>query len=199
MNAQAIAGYVDSEELRAVFARLSRPGACFILEGFADLQIGEVGAAGEAGEQDLDPSSYEEGRLFDSVFELHWQRLRGYPAHVPLFRVSLVSDDEGQVNGAASGSWLTSSGVAAAPVPLEQAGGSSVYLWGEAVAGAEGKPTGQWYEKEVPRLFGYPLDQTGGNPRVKLVTKSYRFRHAPGQTTDEEAGALQRFVGFTTA
>jgi len=199
MNAHALAGYVDSEELRAVFARLAVPGSFFILEGFTDLYIGQVETVDGNDEPRPDPSTYEEGRLFDSVFELHWQRMRGLPAHVPPFRISLISDDKGQINGAESGEWLTSSGNPAKPLALEWAGSSSIYLWGETVGGPDGKPMGLWYEKEVPRLFRYPLEQVNVSSRIKVMTQSYQFQSAPEQPTEDAAQSLQRFAGFKNA
>jgi hypothetical protein len=145
MNAEILAGYVSASELGAVFKMCLRSGAILILESFTDLQIERVGA--DEAEIQRDPSQFEDGRLFDTEFELHWQRLRGYPRHILPFRVSLIVDDSSHLANIDSKQWQTSAGNLSTPLPLLDAGSSSFYLWGEAVRGVDGKPTGQCYEK----------------------------------------------------
>ena len=192
MNAEILAGYISAPELAAVFKLCLRSGAILILESFTDVQIQRVGT--DEAETLIDPTQFEDGRMFDTGFELHWQRLRGYPSHILPFRVSLIVDDSSHLASIDSNRWQTSAGNLSTPMPLLDAGSRSFYLWGEAVRGVDGKPTGQWYEKEVPRLFDYPCDHDSQTRRAKIVSKSYRL-----SLPSDETILLNRFSSIVPA
>lgn len=200
MTAKVLAGYLDSEELQNVFKQLARAGAILILEGLTDLQM-RLMEAPDVEALGIDPTAYEEGRMFDGEFELHWQLLRGYPAHVPPFRAMLICDDAEQLEKVDPGLWQASSGKFAEALPLHHAGGGSFFLWGEAVRDADGAPTGEWYEKEVPRMFRYPVDDAGTAQRVKLVTKSYELPQQGNSDFNDEGEIvlLHRFAAIVPA
>ena len=192
MSAEILAGYVSTSDLGAVFRLCLRSGAILILENFTDLQIRRV--ANHDAERGTDPTQFEDGRMFDTEFELHWQRLRGYPKHILPFRVSLIVDDSSHLANIDSNRWQTSAGNLSTPMPLLAAGSGSFYLWGEAVRGIDGKPTGQWYEKEVPRLFDYPCDHDSQTRRAKIASKSYRLSLPSNETV-----LLNRFSSILPA
>jgi len=192
MNAEILAGYVSASELGAVFKLCLRAGAILILESFTDLQIRRVGS--DEAEILTDPSQFEDGRMFDTEFELHWQRLRGYPWHILPFRVSVIVDDSSHLANIDSNQWQRSAGNLSTPMPLLDADSRSFYLWGEAVRGSDGNPTGQWYEKEVPRLFDYPCDHDSQTRRAKLVSKFYRLSLPSNETL-----LLNRFSSIVPA
>lgn len=202
MSAKVIAGYLQGEELQKAFKHFVRPQVCLILETLTDLKTQLIEAKEEVESQAVNATDYEKGRMFDSEFELRWQRMRGYPKHIPPYRVVLICDEDSLLAGFDFGQMQSSSGKAAKVLTLTQSGGDAFYLWGEAVADAKGEPTGEWYEKEVPRIFDYPVDYDKDTRRVRLETKTYRLSQEDAQESDlnayygEEFRVLHRFVAM---
>jgi hypothetical protein len=174
MGTMVLAGYLTLEDLRSIFNKLARAGAFLILEGLTDLKIEQFGKQEISGAQSIDPALYEEGRMFDENFELRWQKLRGYPAHILPYRVMLVSDSVDLLKDVEQNQWQSMSTGPAAARALEYKSSDTFYLWGEAVRNSNGHLTGEWYEKEVPRLFRYPVE-CDEETRVKVEIKAYKL------------------------
>ncbi len=206
MKPAVLAGYVTPEVLRTVFWQLACPGALVILEGLTDVHMQKVHTWEELAASGIDPTEYEEGRLFDKHFELYWQRTRGYPAHVPPFRTRVICDEVQPLMSIDPMPWSASSGGPATFWPLAEVASDAFVLWGEAVYDADGHATGAWYEREIPRFWHYPVDSDARTRRLCLLTKSYRFlvtESTPPQAwhMDDEAaqGLLHRFVAIVLA
>jgi len=211
VSAWMLAGYLDTDTLRAVVRGLPRAGTTVILEGLTTLHMWSIKDPGAAWAGECDPAIQEEGWMFDADFELHWQRPRGYPSHLLPFRVRLITDNDDLLQQIANVSWQS---MESTPVPVQElrhAAGGAFYLWGEAVRDGTGAvavdDAGQarWYEKEVPGMFSYPIATDENARRVKIITKTYTLpvAQAPGLTTDgndvedsDEPTLLHRFVAL---
>ncbi len=179
MSAGMLAGYLDADTLRAVVRGLMRAGATVILEELTTLHMRCIEDPEAAWVGECDPAVQEEGWVFDTDFELHWQRLRGYPSHLPPFRTRLITDNGDLLQQIAKVPWQSSEGTPTSVQELHHAADGAFYLWGEAVRDGTGAvamdDAGQarWYEKEVPRMFCYPIAADDSARRVKIITKTY--------------------------
>jgi hypothetical protein len=183
-----LAGYLEGDTLREVVRGLVRVGATVVLEGLTALHMWRIEAPEEEWTAERDPAAQETGQMFDNDFELRWQRLRGYPSHIPPFRARLITDDVGLMPRHTVVLWQSTAGIPAQIQNLSLAGGGAFYLWGEAIRNSPEKGTENlagWYEKEVPRVFHYPIEAGNSARRVKVITKSYTF-HAPSTTDSDQ-------------
>jgi hypothetical protein len=184
-----------------------------ILEGITTLQMWPIEDPATTWAEELDPALQEEGRMFNVDFELHWQRLRGYPAHLPAFRTRFITDNSELLEKISTAPWQSSDGTPVSVRELRHASDGEFYLLGEAVRDSTGRPMAdgghaRWYEKEVPRMFNYPIASNDRAGRVKVVSRSYILPvvQASGVATDgsdieysDEPALLQRFVGLVSA
>ena len=206
MSAWLLAGYLNADALQATVQKLVRAGATVMLEGLTTLHMWRIEVLEAEWAKEYDPAMQEEGWMFDADFELRWQRLRGYPSHLPSFRVSLITDDAGLLARLATMPWQSTAGTPAQAHDLSLAGSGAFYLWGEAMRDSPGRDSESqtgWYEKEVPRIFYYPTMADNGARHVKVITKTYMLSltHAadPDNSTDDvesgdEPALLHRFA-----
>lgn len=211
MSARILAGYLDADTLRAAVQSLAQAGATVILEGLTALHMWSIEDSAIAWGEERDPAVQEEGWMFHANFELRWQRLRGYPSHLRPFRARIITDNSNLLQQSAISLWQSSDGAPASVRELSHSPGGEFYLWGEAVCDDRGivsvddASQMRWYEKEVPRMFAYPLASDSNARRAKIITKTYTLPvdQASGLIADanefggnQNSALLHRFVAL---
>ncbi len=91
-------------------------------------------------------SDWDKGRVFEQNSEIRWERESG------AFHVVWIRDADGIPDG-----WEKEQ---IAPKPERK-----IWLWGKR------DDKGQWYEKQIPRMFQYPAHGTG--ERAFMVVQEY--------------------------
>ena len=96
-------------------------------------------------------SEWDRGRVFGSDSEIRWER------DDREFHVVWIRDDENVPH-----EWQSKE-------QIEADGERKILLWGERIEGKD-----QWYEKQVPRILKYPVNDRGS--RIYALLKEYRLK-----------------------
>jgi hypothetical protein len=143
---------VTSEGLEALINRTFRDkqDAIAILERWFCRHEEEPDFFGYLSSLSSKVSGWDRGRVFNGECEIRWEK--GNDA----FHVVWIDDTD----TIADNGWEKEE--------IHQGGERKVLLWGERINGET-----EWYEKQVPRIFEYPVE--GKGERVYAVLNEYAF------------------------